>query len=242
VIDVHCHLLPGVDDGPETMGDAIALAKACVADGIQLAITTPHCFPGKWDNDIHSLLPVHAQLTAELALQKIPLEVRLGAEVRISEILPSMAEAESIPLLGSVRGYRIILLELPDGHIPGQLREFVHYLLRKKIRPLLAHPERNKAIMHDPEKASELVEMGCWLQVTAASLLGQFGKTVQTATIHLLDKDWVYVMASDCHSIDKRPPKLTEATKSLIQRYDVDYAKLLVLERPAEICGLVPTL
>lgn len=238
MIDVHCHLLPGVDDGPVTLLDAVELARASVLNGITHAITTPHAYPGRWDNDLANLQPVFANLQKALEAEAIPLKIKLGSEVHITEYLPQQVTSGSLPFLGQSKGYRVLLLEMPDGHIPVGIGEAVRYLIKQRIRPLIAHPERNKAIMADPSRIDELVKMGCWLQGTAGSLLGQFGPRVQTAMLYLIEQNRLYLVASDCHNLHGRPPNLAQAAELLARQHGEAYARMLVLDRPAELYDL----
>lgn len=237
MIDVHCHLLPAIDDGPSNMEEALALAQAMVDNGITHAISTAHAYAGRWDNELANLSPAYAAFNEALKAKQIALEVKLGAEVRVSDALPAMLREQRLPMLGTVRGFQIMLLEMPDGHIPLEMPAMIRLMMQEGIRPLIAHPERNKAVMQAPQKADELRQMGCWLQVTAASITGQFGERVRKTTEYLLENDWVYVVATDSHNLQGRPPRLKEARDWLTAKYGAEYAQLLVQQHPADIYG-----
>ena len=239
MIDLHCHFLPGLDDGPETLAEALALARAAVADGITHSVLTPHVHLERYPNLRSSLELAVARFTAELAQANIELDVRAGAEARLCPELIEMVAADQVPFLGAVDGYRILLLEFPHQIIPlGSLR-FVNSLLRLKIRPLIAHPERNKTIMAKPDKVREFTEAGCWLQLTAGSLAGRFGPQAEQTAFALIDAGWNCVAATDAHSLPNRPPFLSEARSALGQRYGESVAHNMVYEKPAQILGLV---
>jgi len=143
MIDLHCHLLPGIDDGPESLDEAIGLAAHAVKSGITYAVVTPHVHIGRYENDLPSIRRDLAKFQAELDSLKIPLRLGLGGEVRLgAEVMDLVAESR-IPFLGERDGYRIMLLEFPHGHIPVGADKFVAWLLKNRIRPLIAHPERN---------------------------------------------------------------------------------------------------
>lgn len=211
MIDLHCHLLPGVDDGPATIGESLQLCQIAVADGITHAIVTPHMHPGRWENTKESIERDCKALQAALDDAGIALKLGYAAEVRLSEHIMQQIENDEIPFYGEVDGYQIMLLEFPHGHIVPGSEKLVAWLLERKIRPLIAHPERNKAVMRDVELIRPFVEMGCWLQVTAGSLLGKFGERAESVARELLDRGWVDVVASDGHNNKARRPEVKSA-------------------------------
>jgi len=237
MIDAHCHLLPGVDDGPATMEEAIALAQACVASGVRAAICTPHVYPGRWNNTQASLTPALNEFRAALTENQIDLDLRLGGEVRITDRLLDLLDQGELPFLGEVKGYRILLLEMPDAVVPVGLPMLVRHLMHQRVRPLIAHPERNKAVLARPEYAREFVQMGCWLQITAGSLIGQFGRRMEMLGHSLIEQDLVYLVASDCHNVAGRVPNLHLARQRLTELHGEAYARLLTCARPAELLG-----
>jgi protein-tyrosine phosphatase len=208
MIDLHCHLLPGIDDGPETMEEALALAAHAVQSGIVRAVLTPHVHVGRYDNELDSITADLDRFRIELERRNIPLQVSLGGEVRLGEEIIAMVMEERIPFLGECGGYRVMLLELPHSHIPVGSDKFVGWLLKQKIRPMIAHPERNKDVHHDVNRITPLVSMGCWLQVTAGSVAGNFGETSRKRAVELLERGWVSILATDAHNLAHRPPEL----------------------------------
>lgn len=240
MIDLHCHLLPGIDDGPETLDQALELARAAVDNGISRAVLTPHLHPERYANQRGNLETAIAQFCAALAAQSIPLQVRLGCEARLCPELLDLLSDDQVPFLGVVDGFRIILLEFPHNMIPVGSAGFVRTLLRMRIRPLIAHPERNKAVMASPDKMHEFTDAGCWLQLTAGSLCGQFGVPAQTTACALIDAGHSCLIASDAHDILNRPPQLVPGLKALQARYGTVLADTLALERPFQIWGSAP--
>jgi len=238
MIDLHCHLLPGIDDGPESMDEALEIARASVADGITHAVLTSHVNPDRYPNKKRNLEKAVAEFADALAKAAIPLQVRMGGEARLCpELMDLIAEGE-VPFLGEVKGWRILLLEFPHQVVPvGSLR-FVQSLLRQNIRPLIAHPERNKAIMGNTDKIREFVEAGCWLQITAGSLSGRFGSQAQQVAFKLLDEGCYSLIATDAHNTSSRPPVLSEGRAALELRYGEATATAMAVTRPAQIFGL----
>tara|TARA_R110001599_G_C12274970_1_gene662056 strand:+ start:4358 stop:5101 length:744 start_codon:yes stop_codon:yes gene_type:complete len=237
VIDLHCHLLPGIDDGPASPVEALALCRIAVADGITQAIVTPHIHPGRWPNTKQTIARDCARLQRALHKHDIPLKLGFAAEVRLSEAVLQQVASDEIPFYGEVNGYRVMLLEFPHGHIIPGSDKLVQWLLKRKIRPLIAHPERNKQVMKDPTQIQPFIDAGCWVQVTAGSVLGDFGERALFVARHLLDTGQVTVVASDGHNTRARKPVLSQAFQNIAEHYGEARARLLLLENPDRIAG-----
>lgn len=243
MIDIHCHLLPGVDDGPETLEQSLQLCRIAAADGITHAVVTPHIHPGRWPNNRESVADHCEHLRQALELSGIDLQLGFAAEVRTTDQVMQQVADQEIPYYGEVDGYQIMLLEFPHGHlIPGS-EKLVQWLVERGVRPLIAHPERNKQVMRDASRLQPFLELGCWLQITAGSILGSFGERCQLLARQLLDEDLVKVIASDAHNARARPPSLAQAWSRVSQDYGEHRARLLLQENPAAIvAGQFPDL
>ena len=238
MIDLHTHFLHGIDDGAQTLSESLALAKVAVADGITAAAMTPHIHPGRFDNFKTHILSHVAHFQQALNDQGIALKVYPGAEVRLGVESFEQILAGEVPFLGRVNGCDVLLLELPHQHIPVGSQQLVNKLLSMNIRPLIAHPERNKSVMDDPRRIHPFVDAGCWLQVTAGSIVGDFGTAAKKTALSLLEDDWVHVVATDAHNLSARPPRLSPARQAVAQALGEDVAQLLFHTRPARILGL----
>lgn len=237
MIDLHCHFLPGVDDGPATLEAAVALARESVRNGISRAIVTPHIHNGRYENDRISIKSVFDRYKEELITRGILLGLGFAAEVRIGpEIIP-LIESEMIPFLGSLGGYKILLLEFPHSHIPLGSEKLIVWLLSRKIRPMIAHPERNKDVLRNVDKISSFVEMGCLLQVTAGSVAGNFGPHSRKISIQLLEKGWVFALASDAHNMEHRPPELEPGRIAAEKILGLEASWMLVQGNPLAVIG-----
>ena len=235
MIDLHCHLLHGIDDGPATREESLELCRIAVADGITHAIVTPHIHPGRWENTRKSIYQDCNYLQRLLHRHNIALQLGFAGEVRLTDRIMDQVARDEIPFYGEVAGYRIMLLEFPHGHlIPGS-EKLVRWLLSHGIRPLIAHPERNKQIMNDVSQLQPFIDAGCWLQVTAGSVTGHFGEKSQIIAHQLLRDDTVTVLASDGHNAKARPPVLSQAFASIVQLYGSERAQRLMLDTPAAI-------
>jgi protein-tyrosine phosphatase len=237
MIDLHCHLLPGIDDGPDTLEQSLALCRIAVADGITHAVVTPHMHPGRWENTRHSIGQDLQSLNAELGKHNIALQLGFAAEVRLTDQIMQQVAEEDIPFYGDVDGYHIMLLEFPHGHIIPGSEKLVQWLLQRNIRPLIAHPERNRQVMKDPAQLQPFIEAGCWLQLTAGSVTGHFGDRARDIARQLLEEDVVAVVASDGHNANARQPALRQAYTSIARDFGQARAARLMRDTPAIIAG-----
>jgi protein-tyrosine phosphatase len=235
MVDLHCHYLPGVDDGAPDVATGLALARASVADGIGTAVLTPHVFPGRWNNARGGLEPRLRAFRRAATQAGIPLEMHLGAEVHLLPESLRLYEAGEIPALGALDGRPVILLELPDGGIPPGALRAVDFLTRRGALPMLAHPERNKDVMRSTDRLAPFVEAGCLVQLTAASVCGLFGAPAHRTALEILDAGWATVVATDAHHLRHRPPVLSRARRALLARYGEEAARLLTRTHPAAI-------
>jgi protein-tyrosine phosphatase len=238
MIDLHCHFLPGVDDGARTLEEGLELAAAAVAAGITTSVMTPHVHPGRWDNSLASIGPIYTEFSAALRVCNIPLTIRPAGEVRISPEIITMVEDGTVPFIGQLNGYRILLLEFPHSHVLLGADKLMRWLLSRRIRPMIAHPERNREIMRDIEKLYPFVDMGCLMQVTAGSLIGNFGSQVEKTALELLARGWVDVVATDSHNLEFRPPLLDQARNFLATHCGEDRATRLTETTPGQIIGI----
>jgi protein-tyrosine phosphatase len=239
LIELHAHLLPGIDDGPQTLEDALALARLFVADGVTHVVATPHVFPGRFDNTLQSNLSALAQFQQALKQADIALSISVAGEVRFSEHVPQLLADGALPFLGEMSdGFRSLLLEMPDGGIPLGAEKLIAWLLERQIRPVIAHPERNRMVRDRPELGRELVKLGCELQLTAGALLGQFGAPAQKASRAMLDAGVVSAVASDAHNLSARAPCLSAAYQWLEAHYGAQAANELTRHGPIRLGGL----
>ncbi len=229
MIDTHLHILPGVDDGPDTMEEAIALARVLVQEGVQAAIATPHY------NDEYPRYPA-AEIQARVgAVQQvldrhgIPLRLFPGHEVLIK---PGLVEDIRNGRAATLNGSRYLLLELWSTSWLPETERVIFELRAAGIVPVLAHVERYQAIQRDPQKLASLLAQGVLAQITAGSLVGMQGRTAQRSAETLLKKGLVHCFGSDAHSLHKRPPAVVRGLQAA--------AKLLSQQRLHQLSELWP--
>jgi protein-tyrosine phosphatase len=235
MIDLHCHLLPGIDDGPKNLLDALQMAKYAVDQGIHHSVLTPHIQPGCYDNDVESIRETFQDFQVALDNHAIPLKISMGAEVRVCAELPQMISQNKIPFIGVWENKKVLLLEFPHDHIPLGADKLVAWLIAREIIPLIAHPERNQAILRDPYKLMPFIHTGCLLQVTAGSVTGLFGTASQQCALRLIKQNLVTVLASDAHNLHKRQPTLRPALAYLTPLIGEQQANALVTTHPARM-------
>jgi len=207
-VDIHCHLLPGIDDGARDWDESLAMARMAVADGIGTIIATPHQLGSFAQNDSGLIRERLDELRAMLARHDVPLRVLPGADVRIEAAMPRRVLSGEIMSLGDHR--RHLLLELPhELYIPIEC--LLAELASAGITGILSHPERNQGILARPEVVRPLVRAGCLMQVTAGSLLGAFGPNVQQFSEWILGEGLVHFISTDAHGTKSRRPMMRAA-------------------------------
>lgn len=215
MIDLHSHLLAGIDDGARTLDDSIALAKNSVAAGVTHVMCTPHIQLGVYDNNSETIKVAFDTALAAIREASIPLKLAMGSEVRIApEILTWIAQKD-LPFIGQWEGKNALLLELPHSHIPAGVENIIKWLLSKNVQPVIPHPERNRDILSHYSKAKWLKQLGCLFQGTAGSYTGRFSDNVKD-TVWALQKDGlINYIASDMHSVKNRPNDMLDAYNAI---------------------------
>ena len=240
MIDLHCHFLPGIDDGAQTLDEALALARASVQDGITHAVMTPHVHAGVFENRSTGIAQAVERFRQELARHNIALAISAGGEVRIGSELIELLAAGELPFLGRRGAQRVMLLELPHGSIPVGAERFTAWLRKQGVLPLIAHPERNKDVMRNLAKLDPFIEQGCLLQITAGSLVGSFGEMAQLRARELLDRGDIFAVATDAHNLGSRPPMLAAARAFVVAHCGEAEAEALTHRNPLSLLDTLP--
>lgn len=219
MIDIHSHILPGVDDGAQTEADSLAMAEAAVAQGIHTIIATPHHRNGKYDNLKADIIEQVHLLSALFAKEDIPLTVLAGQEVRINGDM--IADIENGELL-ALHHTKYVFVEFPSGHIPRYAKQMLFDIQVAGYTPIIVHPERNQELIAHPEKMYEFVQKGALTQVTAASIIGKFGKSIRKFSHQLIEANLTHFIASDAHNTTTRGFCMYEALQEVKDQYGVD--------------------
>ena len=237
MIDLHCHLLPGIDDGPAHLEISLAMARCAVQDGITFTACTPHIYPGLYENDRAGIESAVDALRKVLAEAGIPLQLGTGADTHLAPDLLANLRGGRIPTLNRSR---YLLLEPPHHVAPPRFDEAVFNLMAAGYVPVITHPERLSWIESHYAVFGSLVKQGAWMQLTAGSLTGRFGKRPRYWAERMLDEGLVHILATDSHHIDKRPPLLAEGREAAALRVGAQEATHLVLTRPQAILDDLP--
>jgi protein-tyrosine phosphatase len=243
MIDIHAHILPGVDDGARNWEQSLEMAQMAVNDGIRVMVATPHLFSGRTLergqlNDKETILRYVAQLRQKLSEAAIPLEIIPGCDFPLG--------FESLKLLDAGRAMtindanRYLLLELPDSSLPPATEETCFYLRSKGITPIITHPERHLILQEMPQKLKRLIDLGCLVQMTGNSLTGRFGRRVKKISRQLIKLGYVHLLATDAHNPKDRPPLLGQSVAELSRLVGKNRARAMVHDLPEKIIAGEP--
>jgi protein-tyrosine phosphatase len=218
MIDIHCHILAGIDDGAQTMEDSIEMARAAVREGIHTIIATPHHKNGRYENTKLLIREKTAELNRVLKEENISLTVLPGQEPAIhGELLKGISLGE----VSTLNDTQYIFVELPSGHIPRYTEKLLYDLQLEGKVPVIVHPERNQEIIERPELFYQLIKKGALSQVTASSVCGIFGKKIKNFTEQLIEANLVHFIATDAHNTSRRSFHLAHAYDLIDTRYGV---------------------
>ncbi|OWK38018.1 tyrosine-protein phosphatase [Fimbriiglobus ruber] len=204
MLDLHCHILPGVDDGATSLEESLAMARFFVRDGITHVVATPHCHRG-YRLLRADVVPRVARLNEALATAAIPLVVLPGSEIQVpdSAVYRREFEAGLYCHLNDSRAFTLLEFSWKPELYPTDAVELIGWLLARGTTPIVAHPERHSFFTDDPPRLRALVEAGAWIQVTVDSLLGNFGPTARKAGEWMLREYPIAVLASDAHNLQR---------------------------------------
>jgi protein-tyrosine phosphatase len=231
VIDIHCHILPNIDDGPSDINESIEMARIAAHDGITRIVATPHI-----KNTLHPVSAIKKNveiLNNKLFKLGIPVEIFQGADVS-AMLDPSLFEDYTI------NNTAYILVEFPHTHLPNDMKEIIFRMMIKGYYPIVTHPERNLSVIKNPERIFELINAGVLIQITADSITGAFGIDVEECAFYLLKRGIVNFIATDAHSSLSRKPVLSEALKITERIIGKEKAGKLVTVNPEAVLKGMP--
>lgn len=233
MIDLHCHLLPGIDDGAADLATSLRMAKIAVADGITITACTPHIYPGLFENRADGIRSAIARLRADLAEADIPLQITEGADI---QLVPELVEGLRGGTHPTLHGTRYFLFEPPHHTLPVRFQESIHDCLALGYVPIITHPERLTWLGESTYPwFTEAARTGAWIQVTAGALTGRFGRLPRYWGERMLDEGLVHILATDAHDPKHRPPLLAEGREAAARWLGEEEANRLVDARPQAI-------
>ena len=236
MIDLHNHILCGLDDGAKTIEESVEMCRISYQDGVRTIVATPHVLPRIYKNDRFTILSKVQELNETIKKFGVPSsEFRIlpGADVHFTSDIFQRYEREEVVTVDDQGRY--LLIEFAFQGIPYQAEEVLFQLMARGIIPIISHPERNMEIGQNPKRYYEMVRMGCLGQVTAMSLTGEFGPGIRRVAERLLKNRMVHIIASDAHSTDGRPPILSSAVRAAEKIVGKEEAQRMVREYPQAV-------
>jgi protein-tyrosine phosphatase len=237
MIDLHCHLLYGIDDGAADATVSLEMARASVADGVTVVACTPHILPGLYANSGPEIRVATKRLQQLLNQEEIPLRLVAGADNHITPTFLAELQAGHLLSLGNTR---YVLVEPPHHVAPPRMEDLFFDLLVAGYVPILTHPERLSWIESHYSCIKRLVHAGVWMQLTAGSLTGAFGRRARYWGERMLDEGCVHVLATDAHDTNRRPPNLSQGRELAAKRLGQVEAEHLVKTRPQGVLSNAP--
>jgi protein-tyrosine phosphatase len=235
MIDIHSHILPGIDDGARTLDEALDMLRIAIDQGVTTQVLTPHIHIGRFNNTKKHIEQQFVEFRDTVDAANLPIKLLLGAELRIGPEIMNLFSGDGIPWLGEVDSNKTFLLEFPRTEIPFGSDNLVRWLLSKNCLPIIVHPERNTTFLNNRNKLQTFIDLGCPLQITASSITGKFGADVQQMTEELLLADQVSAIASDCHNLKGRSPDLLAGVEHATTVIGKENALALVNQQPAQL-------
>lgn len=239
MVDIHCHILPQVDDGAESWEIATEMCRMAEADGITHIVATPHC-NHEYIYDRSHLEESLDKLRHLAAAEHKPsgLAFSLGCDFHFS--YENMQAALQHPELYCISGSRYLLVELSDFSLPPFVMDALQRMAAEGITPIVTHPERNRILAPHPERLLAFIERGCLVQLTGSALLGTFGDRAQRSARWLVEHGAAHALASDAHDTVKRPPQLSAARQAAVELCGEECASALVEDNPRAIIAGLP--
>ena len=233
MIDIHCHILPMLDDGASDWSEALATARLAVSSGVTAMVATPH-FQGDTQGleIMPKLLSRYEKLVQLLARQQIPLKLFPGAEILCTPETVSMAKQHMLPTLGN-SNYLLteFFFDESEEFITSTLLE----LANCGYRPIVAHPERYEAVQHSPELIEQLFFQDTVIQLDKGSLMGNFGSEVQESALWILQNGLAHIIASDAHGMHHRTTDMIDLRQFLLENCPPRYVEVLLVNNPARV-------
>jgi len=226
MVDLHCHILPGLDDGAKTIEDSLAMAEDAISDGITHVVATPHA-NSNYVFEFSRVRATRKELSEKLEGR---LTLATGCDFHLSPENLKAIRIESAPFCINQKDY--LLVELNDFSIPPSMDQALHELQLAGLHPIITHPERNGLLRAQPERLRKWIELGCYAQVTAGSLTGVFGPGSQQVAWTWMGSGLIHFVSTDAHNTVRRPLKLKFAYDAIAEQFGEDSARALLLENP----------
>lgn len=226
MVDLHCHILPGLDDGPKNIEDSLAMAEDAIADGITRVTATPHASSDHLF-DYARVRATRDELSARVGER---LTIATGCDFHLNLENLAALRKDARPFCINQKDY--LLVEFNEFSIPPSMDQTLHELQLAGLHPVITHPERNAILRTRPERLHQWIAQGSYVQITAGSLSGVFGPVAQEIAWAWLEKEWVHFISSDAHNTTRRPLKLKFAFDLIAEQFGEERAEALLVENP----------
>jgi len=226
MVDLHCHILPGLDDGPKSVDESLAMAEDAIADGITHVVATPHA-SSDFSFDYARVCAARDDLSARLGDRLV---LATGCDFHLN--LENLAAARCDPRPFCINQKDYLLVEFNEFSIPPSMDQTLHELQLAGLRPVVTHPERNAILRTHPERLRTWVSLGSYVQITAGSLTGVFGPVAQETAWIWLGRGWVHFVSSDAHNTARRPLKLKFAFDQIAAQLGEERARAVLIDNP----------
>jgi len=232
-IDLHCHMLPGIDDGSKSMTQSLAMARIAVDDGIRVSVLTPHHLNGVYSNPATRVHQAVGEMREALFEAGIGLKVLPGSELHLVPELPEELAAGRAMTLANLG--KAVLVELPVHTVPMGAEFILEQIMTQGLLPVIAHPERNSQLRQAPDMLADWISMGCLGQITAQSCTGQFGPQVRQSAKQMIQRGLIHIIASDAHRDRRRIPQISEGRAQVAEWTNETIAALLAETYPENL-------
>lgn len=229
MFDVHYHLIFGVDDGPSTLEDSLALAEASIAEGVTHIVATPH------SNHEYTYSPEINQERLAILSEHLRGRLTLGLGCDFHLSYDNIVDLQEHPRKYTINGKQYLLVEFADSFIPRSITDVLYQIRIAGVTPIITHPERNPVLKENPDRLTEWIQTGCLVQVTAASFFGEFGRKAEAMAFDMVHYNQVNIVASDAHSATRRAPSLGRAHSLLRQKFGQETADRLCIHTPRAV-------
>lgn len=220
MIDIHCHILPNLDDGAQSNEDVLEMGRAAVREGITTIVATPHHKNGSFENRKLDIINDVIGVNKLLKENNVPLTVLPGQETRLyGEFLEDYHKGEILPLANS----RYVFVEFPSGYVPRYAKKLLYNIQLNNLIPIIVHPERNQQLLEEPDLIYDLVNNGSLTQITASSITGKFGKKIKRFSEQMIEANLTHFIASDAHNTTTRSFHLREAYETIKNEFHESY-------------------
>lgn len=226
MVDIHCHILPALDDGAKSLDEALQMAEMAIQDGITHVVATPHA------NSEFQFDPLRVRARRDELQARLKDRLRLGAGCDFHMSVENLTKVQRAARTYSINQGPYLLVEFADFAIPPAADEALLGLQKLGLIPIITHPERNPLMRSQPQRLWRWLKQGCYIQITAQSLLGKWGELIQKQTERWLEWEIVHFIASDAHNTSTRPLRLKQAFELVAERWGESRARLLFRENP----------